>query len=86
MLRKFLPHAAIIISMMYFVFFFIVRVKSVMAFIDNDITKVLLFALGLISIWNALTLIREDRARERRRQQLLKQRRAQQAGTRAAKR
>ena len=85
MLRKLLPHAAIIISLMYFVFFMIDRVNSAMAFIDNDITKVLIFALGVISIWNALILIREDRARERKRQQMLRQRRAQQMKNRSAK-
>ena len=46
----------------------------------------ILILLGVIAIWNALVLIREDRARERRRQQMLRQRRAQQAGTRGAKR
>ena len=77
MLRKLLPHAAIIISLMYFVFFGIDRVNSAMAFIDNDITKALLLALCVISIVNAVLLIRDDRARERRRQQMLRQRRAQ---------
>ena len=77
MLRKLLPHAAIIISLMYFVFFFIDRVNSAMSFIDNDITKGLLFALCVLTIVNALMLIREDRSRERRRQQMLRQRRTQ---------
>ena len=77
MLRKLLPHAAIILSLMYFVFFFIDRVNSVMAFIDNDITKALLFVLCVISIANSLFLIREDRIREQKRQQALRQRRAQ---------
>lgn len=75
MLRKLLPHAAIILSAMYFVFFFIDRVNSAMSFIDNDITKALLFALGVIAIVNAVQLIRDDRDRERRRQQTLRQRR-----------
>ena len=85
MLRKLLPHAAIIHSLMYFVFFSIDRVNSAMAFIDNDITKVLLVLLGAISIWSSLTLIHEDRARERKRQQLLRQRRAQLARARREK-
>ena len=85
MLRKLLPHAAIILSLMYFVFFSIDRVNSAMAFIDNDITKVLLVLLGMISIWSSLTLIREDRARERKRRQLLRQRRAQLARARREK-
>ena len=78
-MRKLLPHAAIILSMMYFVFFFIDKVNSAMAFIDNNITKALLFALGVLSIAEAVLLIRDDRARERKRQQLLRRRRAQQA-------
>ena len=78
MLRKLLPHAAIIISVMYFVFFFIDRVNSAMAFIDNDMTKGLLFALGVISILNAMFVIAEDRRRTRLRQQRLEQRRRQQ--------
>lgn len=76
MLRKLLPHAAIIISAMYFVFFFIDKVNSAMAFIDNDITKALIFALGVIAIINAVQLIREERERERRYQQALRRRRA----------
>ncbi|MBQ8507871.1 MAG: hypothetical protein IJ466_10625 [Clostridia bacterium] len=68
MLRKLLPHAAIIISCMYFVFFFIDRVNSAMNFIDNGITKGLLFVLGIISIVNAIFLIRDNRRKERRRQ------------------
>ena len=67
MLRKLLPHAAIILSGMYFVFFFIDRVNAAMAFIDNPITKWLLFALGVVSVTNAILLIRDDRARRRRR-------------------
>lgn len=58
---------------MYFVFFFIDRVNSSMAFINNNITKGLLFVLCLISIFNAIRLIsmdrRMERARERRRRE-----------------
>ena len=68
MLRKLLPHAAIVISAMYFVFFFIDRVNSAMAFINNDITKGLLFALCVISILNSIRLISIDRRTERARQ------------------
>ena len=63
---KVLPHAAIVISIMYFVFFFIDKVNQPMAFINNDITKGLLFVLCVISILNAISLIRVDRQRERR--------------------
>ena len=69
MLRKLLPHAAIIISAMYFVLFFIDRVNPAMAFINNDMTKILLCVLCVIAICNAVFVIRYNRARARRQQQ-----------------
>ena len=68
MLRKLLPHAAIIISAMYFVFFFIDRVNPAMAFINNDLTKILLCVLCVVAICNAIFVIRYNRARARRQQ------------------
>ena len=68
MLRKLLPHAAIILSGMYFVFFFIDRVNSAMAFINNGITKRLLFILCVIVIIMAIWLIRDERNKVRREQ------------------
>ena len=65
MLRKILPHAAIIMSLMYFVFFFIDKVNTAMAFINNDMTKVFLFILCIITIANALLIIADDRIRTR---------------------
>ena len=56
MFRKILPHVAIIISCMYFVFFFIDRVNPMMNFIDNDMTKFLLVALGVVAILNAIVI------------------------------
>ena len=61
MLRKLLPHAVIILSFMYFVFFFIDRVNSAMVFIDNGITKGLLFILGVFAIIESLLIIHDDR-------------------------
>ena len=81
MLRKLLPHAAIVISFMYFVFFFIDRVNSAMAFINNDITKGLLFVLCVIAIIEAVMLIRDDRRQTRLRE---KKRRQQAAKQKAA--
>ncbi len=75
MLRKLLPHVSIIISVMYFVFYFIDRVNPSMAFINNKITKGLLFALCVITIFNAICMIRDNRIRERQRQQRLRQQR-----------
>lgn len=77
MLRKILPHAAIIISMMYFVFFFIDRVNSAMAFINNGMTKGLLFILCMITIINALMLIADDRRRTSARRRSAPQRSSQ---------
>ena len=65
MLRKLMPHAVIILSMMYFVFFFIDRVNASMGFINNRITKGLLFALCVLAIGQAVALIRADRRRVR---------------------
>ena len=66
---KLFGHAAIIISLMYFVFFFIDRVNTPMAFINNGITKFLLFILCVLSIFNSVRLISADRKEERRRVQ-----------------
>jgi len=46
---------------MYVVFFHIDRVNSAMAFIDNDITKCLLYALCAISVVNSVVIICDDR-------------------------
>lgn len=54
---KLMPHISIIISVMMIVFFFIDRVNSAMAFINNDITKILLLILSIISIINSIFLI-----------------------------
>lgn len=61
MFRKIFPHAAIVLSAMYVVFFHIDRVNSAMAFIDNGITKVLLYVLCALSVVNAIVIISDDR-------------------------
>lgn len=61
MLRKILPHVAILLSNMYLVFYCIDRVNSAMSFIDNNITKALLVILSIISITNAAFLIQAER-------------------------
>ena len=68
MLRKLLPHAAIVLSGMYFVFFLIDRVNSAMSFINNRITKRLLLALCIISVVESIWLIHEERNKMRRQQ------------------
>ena len=64
MLRKILPHAAILLCNMYIVFYLIDRVNSAMAFINNDITKALLLILCVISTVNSAFLIRDNRRRQ----------------------
>ena len=61
MLRKLLPHVAIVLSNMYLVFFAIDRVNSAMSFINNNITKILLVVLCIISTINAAFLILDQR-------------------------
>ena len=68
MLRRLLPHAAIILCAMYFVFFFIDRVNSAMSFINNGITKRLLVALCVICVIESIWLIRDERRRVRQQQ------------------
>lgn len=87
MLRKILPHAAIVISGMYLVFFLIDRVNSAMAFINNGITKRLLLVLCAISVVNAIYLIRDDRRKVRQQQaraEAARRRRAEQDSERAS--
>ena len=79
MLKKIMAHTAIVISGMYFVFFFIDRVNSAMAFIDNDITKVLLFVLCVISVVNSVLLIGAERRAERRRMQRAREKKSARA-------
>lgn len=66
MFRKIFPHAAIVLSAMYVVFFHIDRVNSAMAFIDNGITKALLYVLCVLSAVNAIVIIRDDRKKKKK--------------------
>lgn len=65
MLRKWLPHVAILLSNMYLVFYVIDRFNRAMAFINNDLTKGLLVGLSLVSIFNSCLLIHDRRERIR---------------------
>ena len=71
MLKRLIPHAVIIISAMYAVFFFIDRVNASMAFINNPITKGLMLLFCVLASFDAVRLIRSDRRRTR----ILEQRR-----------
>ena len=65
MLKRLTPHAVIILSGMYLVFFLIDRVNRTMNFINNDITKVLLLALCALAVYHAVLMIRANRRAER---------------------
>ncbi len=52
-----LAHAAIVLSGMLMVLLAIDRVNEAMMFIDNDITKPLLWVLCILSILNAARLL-----------------------------
>lgn len=66
LLRKILPHAAIVLGGMYVVFYCIDRVNTAMGFINNDITKALLLVFCIIGGVNACVIISDDRKRARR--------------------
>lgn len=66
LLRKILPHAAIVLGGMYVVFYVIDRVNSAMGFINNGITKALLLLFCLVGMANACVIISDDRKRARR--------------------
>ena len=53
-LRAMLPHAAILIANMYIVFFLIDRVNTAMNFIDNGLTKGLLFVMCALVLLDRL--------------------------------
>lgn len=57
LVKTILAHAAIVLSGMLLVLLAIDRVNEAMMFIDNSITKGLLWALCIISILNATRLL-----------------------------
>lgn len=66
-IRTLLPHAGIILSLLFITFFIVDKINGAMNFINNDITKGMLLAFSLISIANACFLIADNRRRARRR-------------------
>ena len=63
--KKLLPHAAIVISLMLMTFFIIDRVNKPMGFMTNEFHKRLTFALALMAIYFAVQLIAIQRRQER---------------------
>lgn len=66
LLRKILPHAAIILGGMYVVFYVIDTMNTAMGFVNNRITKTLLLAFGIVGMVNACVIISDDRKKARR--------------------
>ena len=65
LIKKLLPHAAIVMAGMLIVFFVIDRVNKPMGFMTNEFHKRLTFALALLSIYFAVQLIALQRRAER---------------------
>ena len=67
MIRKALPHATIIVAVMFLVFFVIDRINEAMNFIGAEISKWLLFLFCLMAIATSVVLLAEQRRGGRRR-------------------
>ncbi len=63
--RRLLPHATIVLSNMFIVFFILDKFNPVMGFINNTISKVLLLIFCVLSTFSCILLIAADRKRER---------------------
>ena len=64
-LAGFLPHICLTLSLMMITFVITDRYNRAMAFINNDITKILLFVLAILVIAESILLIRINRKRQR---------------------
>jgi len=58
LLERIIPHISIILSGMLIVFFVIDRFNQKMGFMEDDMTKVMIFALSISSIMTSILLIR----------------------------
>ena len=65
LVRRLLPHVAIVISGMLIVFFVIDRVNKPMGFMTNEFHKRITFVLALLAIYFAVQLIALQRRAER---------------------
>ena len=65
LVKKLLPHAAIVISGMLIVFFVIDRFNKPMGFMTNEFHKQLTFALSILAIYLAVKAIALQRRMER---------------------
>ena len=65
--RKLLPHAGIILALMFITF--VDKFNGAMNFINNDISKALLLLFALVSIANSCFVIHQNRKQFRSRQE-----------------
>ncbi len=61
MIRKMLPHATLIVAVMFVVFFCIDRVNEAMNFLGADISKWLLLIFCILSVATSVLLIVSQR-------------------------
>lgn len=81
LIKKLLPHVAIVISGMLIVFFVIDRINKPMGFMTNEFHKRLTFVLAILAIYYAVQSIALQRRLERAEyQRRLKAARERQAG------
>lgn len=81
LIKKLLPHVAIVISGMLIVFFVIDRINKPMGFMTNEFHKRLTFVLAILAIYYAVQSIALQRRLERAEyQRRLKTARERQAG------
>lgn len=63
-LLRFLPHLVLIFSVMMLTFFVIDRINVAMAFLDNDLTKILLAVFSLLAGTLAvIAILKEEKNR-----------------------
>lgn len=65
LIKKLLPHVAIVLAGMLIVFFVIDRVNKPMGFMTNEFHKRITFVLALLSIYFAVQIISIQRRMER---------------------
>ena len=65
LIKKLLPHVAIVLAGMLIVFFVIDRVNKPMGFMTNEFHKRITFVLALLSIYFAVQIISVQRRMER---------------------
>ena len=68
-IRMLLPHAGIVLALMFITFFIVDKLNGAMNFIGNDITKALLLLFSIISIGNSCFVIALNRRQARQKRE-----------------